>query len=178
MSHYTGFQLTQSRVVVWAPPAQCPKRGVEGTEITVRPHDLGDLLGWHHDSPRVSILGKATSSVDAEIRGLLDGLATKGIKIRSRQGIHGYLLEYPDMVSLLLLVALLAQSRFAGRAQIAVELYQDPEIDDDHLAIYVRQEEYDDTLFDVIQEIQAVYAPKLPRRSGWLHLTTDFEPPI
>jgi hypothetical protein len=59
-----------------------------------------------------------------------------------------------------------------------LELYRDPEIDDEYLTLYVRQRRYDaDKLLEEIEDLRAGSQAALRETSGWLLVTTDFRPP-
>ncbi len=88
-----------------------------------------------------------------------------------------YLLRFPDMIHLTPFVCEMVWERFRSSAQLSVEVYQDPEIEDEHIIIYVRQANYDVDIMDTIEKIHATYKSKLTGKSGWLLVTTDFRPP-
>ncbi|MBD3285293.1 hypothetical protein GF359_02660 [candidate division WOR-3 bacterium] len=45
------------------------------------------------------------------------------------------------------------------------------------MALYVRQKEYDEDIFDVIDEISEEYENLLSESEGWFVLTSDLHPP-
>ncbi len=87
------------------------------------------------------------------------------------------MIEYPDIIDFLLSVSDRVRKRFVSPDQLSLELYNDPEIDDKYLTLYVRQEHYGDSIMDVIDSISAEYEEELPGTSGWMIVTTDFAPP-
>ena len=58
--------------------------------------------------------------------------------------------------------------------QLSLEVYHDPEIEDEYLTLYVRQADYDEHVLSTIEDIRAGYEGELAGRSGWLLVTTDF----
>lgn len=55
-----------------------------------------------------------------------------------------------------------------------MEIYQDPEVDDEHLVVYVRLNNYPEDVMDRIADIRRKLKCYLGNRGSWLHLTTDF----
>lgn len=91
--------------------------------------------------------------------------------------VRDYLLRYPDMTDLALSVCAAVSARFGAYAQLSLEVYHDPEIEDEYLTLYVRQQDYAENLLDGLEEISEEYEEELAERTGWLLVTTDFGPP-
>ena len=81
------------------------------------------------------------------------------------------------MVDPLTLIGKVAANRFGGSAQLSLELYQDPEVEDSYLTLYVRQEPYDADILDQIEDVSRLFDAELATLSGWLLITTDFGAP-
>ena len=111
-----------------------------------------------------------TSSVES----LLEELCAQGIRIPRPAEVRDYLTRYPDMLSLTRKVCELASEEFAGKTTLSLELYVDPEIDDPHLTLYVRQTPYDQSIWEGIERIRESYEDEIADLSGWLHVTVDF----
>ena len=119
---------------------------------------------------------KETPSVIAEIDSLLDYLQRSGISLINQDEIHGYLLQFPDLIDVLSEVVHIACEGLP-EAHLSLELYHDPESEDEHLVLYARFREYDNTTMERIRDIRAKYRPLLVGKEGWIILTTDFQPP-
>lgn len=104
-------------------------------------------------------------------------LRTKGISVPEPQIIIDFLSSCPDMINLLLKVSLDARVIFNEDTQISVELYVDPEINDEILTLYVRQNIYEGDILDNIENFRSKYEFEISQRSEWLHITTDFRKP-
>ena len=91
--------------------------------------------------------------------------------------VHDYLLRYPDMIDILPLVCKKATEKWEEKIQLSLEVYHDPEIEDEYLTLYVRQKDYDENIMDQIKEIRAIYEEMLIEKNGWFLMTTDFKPP-
>jgi len=117
------------------------------------------------------------SSVISEIEEILKWLQSNSIVVLETTEVCEYLIEYPDIIDFLLSVSDRVRKRFVSPDQLSLELYNDPEIDDKYLTLYVRQEHYGDSIMDVIDSISAEYEEELSGTSGWMIVTTDFAPP-
>lgn len=91
--------------------------------------------------------------------------------------VSNYLIQHLDLTELILPVCKTAMARFKSRAKFYLEVYRDPEVDDEYLALYVRQKVYDNDALKVIREIsrEALYRG-LEGKKGWFTITTDFKP--
>lgn len=123
----------------------------------------------------MTLTTEATAS--ASIEPLLESLRARGIKIPRPDEARDYLARYPDVIGLAEKVCEMTRAEFAGSAELSLELYRDPEIDDRYLTLYVRREKYDNSIMEVIERIQMGYEDELADLSGWLLVTTDFEAP-
>jgi len=81
------------------------------------------------------------------------------------------------MTDLALSVCATVSARFGAHAQLSLEVYRDPEIEDEYLTLYLRQQDYDRNLLEAIEDICEEYEEELAERSGSLLVTTDFRPP-
>ena len=62
-------------------------------------------------------------------------------------------------------------------AQLQLEVYRDPEGEDEHLVLYARFPVYDETVMERIRSARRQYRHLLLGKSGWFILTTDFQQP-
>ncbi|MBI1927294.1 hypothetical protein HYR99_24015 [Candidatus Poribacteria bacterium] len=116
--------------------------------------------------------------VTSQIEAVLSWLRSiESIVIPEPAAIRSYLLRYPDMTELLPPVCKLARERFGVHTQLSLEVYRDSEIEDEYLTLYVRQENYDEHILDMIESISAAYEDEVAGKSGWLLVTTDFRSP-
>jgi len=91
--------------------------------------------------------------------------------------VRDYLERYPDVIGLTEKVCEMARVEFAGSAELSLELYIDPEIDDPHLTLYVQQGAFDQITWDKIERVQYSYELELADLSGWLHLVAGYRAP-
>ena len=107
----------------------------------------------------------------------LNDLVSNSVLIPCRAEVRQYLREHRDMIALVDTVSKSAAQRFCRSGQVSLETYKDPEFEDEYLTLYVRQEEYDQTVLDAIDDLRTTCSGELAERSGWLLVTTDFQPP-
>lgn len=92
--------------------------------------------------------------------------------------VASYLRRHPDMAPVLRTASTATLALADAGAQVSLELYRDPEIDDEYLVLFVRHEDYDDCILDAIDAVAADYEAALANASGWLVVTTDFQNPV
>jgi hypothetical protein len=111
----------------------------------------------------------------ARVDALLEGVA-KNAQLANKPQIREYLLQFVDLAEVVPHAVEAAKQHFP-EAQLVLEVYRDPEIDDEYLALYVRLSRYDDTVMERIAAAEAEYLDRLAGKSGWIQLTTDFRTP-
>lgn len=112
-----------------------------------------------------------------QIEKVLNQLQQDGITIPRPSEVRDYLIRYSDMTDLVLSVCGLTRQQFDSQVQLSLEVYHDPEIEDEYLTLYVRQRNYDEDILGTIEDIYAQYEGKLTGKSGWFLMTTDFRSP-
>jgi hypothetical protein len=138
-----------------------------------------DLL--HNDSPSVAPRDgrhlQSHAEASSQIEKVLDWLQHNQVTVSQPAEVLNYLTRHLDMTELILPVCKMARTRFENRAEFYLEVYRDPEIDDEYLALYVRQKVYDDDVLKMIREIsrESLYRG-LEGKKGWFTITTDFKP--
>lgn len=120
---------------------------------------------------------RGSVGITSQIEEVLNQLHQDWIKIPKPAEVRDYLLRCSDLTNILPLVCRIARERFGMYTQLSLEVYHDPEIEDEYLTLYVRQEHYDKGVLDTIEDICTQYEGKLAGKSGWLLVTTDFRPP-
>ena len=135
---------------------------------------------WHAELEHVFlrwVCDRGSASETAGIEAALSVLSRKRIEIRNGGDVRGYLLRHSDMADMAVHVCDLASRCLGPQSQLSLEVYHDPEFEDEYLTLVVRQEVYDERLFDAIQDLRKEYQHELAGASGWFLVTTDFEPP-
>lgn len=115
--------------------------------------------------------------VAATVDDALRKLGVFGILLPQFSETRDYLARHPDLIDTVLRAARVAQEKLGGQAQLSLEMYLDPEVEDSYPTLYVRKDEYAEQIFDLIEETRSVYEPGLAGKSGWFLVTTDLGPP-
>ena len=119
----------------------------------------------------------AISVADNRIGDILSQLAGHGILLSKRDDLQAYLAEHADLAGLLDSVGRKVRAAFGPTAELSLELYNDPDIDDRYLTLYVRQEPYASDIIDRIEAVCDEFLPQLEAASGFFLVTTDFRRP-
>ncbi len=88
-----------------------------------------------------------------------------------------YLRQNIGLYDVVLYACMLTEETFGNTAQITLDIYSDPEIDDEYLSICIRQSRYDADIMEKIDSICSRYEKALIDQTGWFIVTTDFRPP-
>ncbi len=123
------------------------------------------------EQEEASSLLQAAAVVDTLLNDLRQEAA---ITIESE--VRRYLQAYPDL-SEIVFKAVTAVRKHIADAYLMLNLYSDPEIHDQYLALVVRVPVYDEHFMARLEEAEAEYIEQLGNSAGWLQLTTDFQPP-
>ncbi len=116
-----------------------------------------------------------TGSLIADISRILEQLKDEAVSVRDVQELQEYLLRFPDTIEALE-ETVRAASNDLPDAQLVLELYHDPEIEDEHLVLYARFKNYPEDVMDRIRSVREKCRGSLIGKKGWVHLTTDFSP--
>ena len=156
-----------------------------GAETTRVPRHYGWLRGLPsmvcllrplHDVLFQVCVGDDTS-LALSVEGCLAHVVDDGISLPDAEGVRNYLLDHPDACLPLLRICLATIARFAAEADLRLELYRDPEIEDDHLVLYVSRREYDQSFMHALQELWGESEEALEGTTAWILVTTDFGTP-
>lgn len=123
------------------------------------------------------LYSEGSVEITSQIEEVLSWLFQKRIVIPQVAAVRDYLLRHFDMIDLLSSACRIALEKFGMDTRLSLELYRDPEIRDEYLTLYVRQERYDEHIMDMIEDVCTEYRDQLIGRSSWLLVTTDFRPP-
>lgn len=108
------------------------------------------------------------------VESLLEELRAQGIRIPRPAEVRDYVTQFPDVIPVVRQASAAAVAEFGATAEFSLELYVDPEIDDPHLMLYVRQEPFNPASWPGFERVQASYADALAELAGWLHVGPDF----
>jgi hypothetical protein len=115
----------------------------------------------------------ATQADEPSIDDMFEPISANGITISSRMEVLSYLLEYPDMITLLPRICSQVVDTLGSDAQYLLQVHDDPDIGYRFLELLVRKKQYQGVM-KTIDEIQSAYNSEFNRSNGWLVITTDF----
>ena len=107
---------------------------------------------------------------------LRSSLASSAIEIRHAAEVRAYLDQHPDMYGVMEEICKGARQEFGPEAFITLQVYRDPEIDDEYLLLRVRLRSYGPDMTQRIRSVSAPYESDLYDKSGSVIVTTDFRP--
>ena len=107
-----------------------------------------------------------------EIEALLKELA-ESIQLINPGAVRNYFLNYFDILDVIPQAVNAAKNNFP-EAQLVMDIYQDPEIPDYYLVLYIRPKNYDDSVIEWLEKAEEEFIDKLANKRGWIQLTTDF----
>jgi len=114
-----------------------------------------------------------TPSLVLEIEMLLNWLQWLGVFLGRQDEIREHLLQFPDLIDVIPR-AVRATFNHVPNAQLALEVYSDPEVEDKYLVLYIQDQEYNTLLMEQIEAAEAEFLDMLANREGWIQLTVDF----
>jgi hypothetical protein len=88
--------------------------------------------------------------------------------------VRTYLVRHPDLAGIPERIYETARQEFGPDASLSLELYRDPEIEDEYLALYVRLRSYGPDTLQRIRAVCAAHESELWDKSGSILVTTDF----
>jgi hypothetical protein len=104
----------------------------------------------------------------------LEALRLKGIRVPRPAEVRAYVNRFPDIVPVARQACDLVVTEFAGKAKFSLEVYVDPEIDDDYLMLYVQAGGYDAAINQALESIFAIYSEDMTDGTGWMMVMQDF----
>jgi hypothetical protein len=117
------------------------------------------------------------SDITLEIERILNWLQMHRVHIHKPEEIRKQLLIDSSLLESLPCIVESANRHLRSNMQLSLELYRDREINYNHLCLYLRQDEYQDDILDIIDLIGDECSSSLPDSLACIHATTDFQPP-
>jgi len=147
----------------------------ESPDILILPRDLvqsfwPSLVGVAFPAPQ-----RGSESVVIGIEELMMYLARK-VRIENPNLIREYLSQFTGLLDVTPEAVNAAKKHFP-EAQLVIDVYQDPEIADCYLVLYIRLKHYDDSVMERLEKAEAEFLSHLVSKRGWIQLTTDFREP-
>ena len=97
------------------------------------------------------------------------------IRMPRREVVATYLGRHPDTVSVVASLAAALVREFEHEpAQIELDQYDDPEIDDHYLTFWVRLPAYDEAFMERLDKVSRTADDPLATSTGYVLITSDF----
>jgi hypothetical protein len=110
-------------------------------------------------------------------KNLETAFAGQQIVVPDTRAISNYLASHRDLAKILPSVCERARREFGQDAELRLEVYRDPEIEDRHLTLYVRLPTYgNNAIIERLDRVTQPFEDELCSASGYLLVTTDFRP--
>jgi hypothetical protein len=123
---------------------------------------------------RMSSLIDSGSVISPQWNHLQLALTTSGIEIQRENEVQRYLDVHPDMFDLVEGIGQSARQEFGADAVLVLDVYQDPEIADEYLVLYVRLSTYGHDILARVRSVADSFDDRLCMSSGSILVTTDF----
>ncbi len=108
--------------------------------------------------------------------GLRFALAASAFEITRVAEVRSYLDSHADMYGVTEEICKAARREFGPEAFLTLQVYHDPEIDDEYLVLYVRLRTYGPDTMSRIRSVADAFENELCQTSGSILMTTDFRP--
>ena len=115
-------------------------------------------------------------AVDSVARATANSIGSTGVCVPDVQSVTSYISAHPDTGPLLEHLASKLRASFGNNADVTLEVYCDPEIDDRYLTFYVRKPDLSPSDMELIDHISEEFSPGLATASGWVVVMPDFRP--
>lgn len=164
LSRPSAPQLFAPQSYVWSDPRDPGRPSVEEPLRTVVLNGQNALRGFCNLSLRIVV-------------DYLVMLLSRYVRVPKPLELYQYLSRHPGIEFAAVSACNKAATRFQGRGQLSLEVYHDPEVEDEYLILYLRQHEYDPHILDIIESLNRETETEQIGTSGWVLVTTDFQPP-
>ena len=108
---------------------------------------------------------------------IMNDLNVQGVLMSPASNVEKYLADHTDIELLIIDVCKRIRETFEPTSELALAVYEDPEIEDRYLTLYVRQATYDRDIIERIEAVCGEFQRQLETASGYLLVTTDFRRP-
>lgn len=144
-------------------------------------HSLGEHIIISTKFPDIEMYVKQSErgdiSLNSQITRLMSGIKEAGIFMSNNWEVISFLRQHPDMINAVKNIYKSAKDTFGKEHELSLEVYHDPEEEDDHLVLYVRRAAYSDGFMEGIRTFRRQFHASMKPLSGRIHITTDYQSP-
>jgi hypothetical protein len=173
VAYLLGRQLTASVIASLRTRAEDVKS--KYPNISSLPWDFPDSYWLSPGEIAFQVQRKGSESVVIDIENLMEWL-NRMVRFENPHSIREYLLRFTELLDVIP-QAVDAAKKYFPKAQLVMNVYQDPEIADCYLVLFIRLKHYDDSVIERLEKAEAEYLNQLVNKKGWIQLTTDFSEP-
>jgi len=101
-------------------------------------------------------------------------IASLGILVANPAEVRAYLQAHPELLPSLMTLCRDAAARLASQARLSLQLYQDPELDDQYLTLDVRLSQGQESLLAIIDQLNDEHEDQVADTAGWLIVAAEF----
>lgn len=106
----------------------------------------------------------------------LGKLAAERIVSDNWPGVRRYLRRRLDTAAMLTTICKQVRKEFGANAELSLEVYRDPEINDRYLSLCIRLAHYGPDMMERIEKVSQSFESRISPSRGYVLLTTDFRP--
>lgn len=111
-----------------------------------------------------------------EVSQHIEHLQARGVRIPVLEAVSEFLRAHPELMPLLIPAVETAREHLP-KAELSLEHYTDPEIEDEYLALYARYADYNEDILQRLDRAREACEALGQGVSDLLFITTDFKPP-
>jgi hypothetical protein len=145
--------------------AAARRSSLETLELAMPTVNDVELIGGDH---------QRFNSVD--IDGVLERISNAGVAINGIREVSAYLASHMDLLGVVdcLPTMLVMEPRVPIARTSTLEIYHDPEIEDEYLRLSLHSGTFEYPFIEVLDRFQAWLAVELKNKSGWFQVSPTF----
>ena len=175
LTDVSGETLRGELPYLWGVKSEPQRTGVAHIEkpLSQSPILLQSSTGFWEELASLLAAEEQTTSLVARIYELLSRVQRLGVILENQERVREYLLRFPDLMDVIP-HAIHSVLHFLPESRLFLDVYCDPEVEDEYLILYVRLQNYDTSVIERIEAAEREYIDLLAEKKGWLQVTTDF----
>ncbi|CCW33860.1 hypothetical protein CTKA_01136 [Chthonomonas calidirosea] len=118
----------------------------------------------------------STSSITEEITTLFRRLEELKVRVPAPDDVWQYFEKHRRLIEMTRILSELASESLQD-AILSLEISRDPEEDEEHVILYARFHNYDETTMKRVRDVRKEFLSSLGEEEEWPLLTTDFRSP-
>ncbi|EKF49130.1 hypothetical protein H17ap60334_07428 [Thermosipho africanus H17ap60334] len=145
----------------------------KGIKIASRSLPFYDSSTYMQSFQRQIWPSSTKSTLTDKIYSFISNVIQMGVHVEEDKKVSNYLLNFPDM-QWVINIAIEVVKRYLPGVKLFLDLYQDPEIEDKFLVLYVRTTNYNRDFIEKLRKAEEEVIKLLVDKQGWIQITSDF----